>query len=112
MKRITAYVKPHRLEETKAAIADLGIGGMTVSDVRGCGNSPEHPSYLGGEQVLIQLPMRSKLMVVAEDALVEPIISAIISNNQTGKDGDGKIFVEDMVDAVRCRTKERGEAAL
>lgn len=112
MKRITAYIKPHRLEETKAAIADLGIGGMTVSDVRGCGNSPENPSYLGGEQVLIQLPMRSKIMVVADDSLVEPIITAIIANNQTSKDGDGKIFVEEMVDAVRCRTQERGESAL
>ncbi|MBL8041247.1 MAG: P-II family nitrogen regulator [Chthonomonas sp.] len=112
MRRITAYIKPHRLEETKAAIADLGVGGMTVSDVRGCGNSPEQPAMLGGEQVLISLPMRSKIMVVVDLQSVEPVIQAILAHNQTPHDGDGKIFVEPVLDAIRCRTKERGSSAV
>lgn len=112
MIRVTCYIKPHRLEPVKSAIATLGVSGMTVSDVRGTGNSPEKTSWFAGEGQLIALPIRSKIEIVAPDELREPIIEAILQNAQTGEPGDGKIFVERVLDAMRIRTEERGDAAI
>lgn len=112
MIRITAFVRPHKLEEVKTHIANLGISGMSVSDVRGCGNSPERASTFGGQVVLVALPVKSKIMVVAPDDLREPIIEAIIEAARTGEPGDGKIFVEEVTDAIRIRTEERGLTGL
>jgi nitrogen regulatory protein PII len=112
MTRITAIVRPHRLEQVKSAIASLGVSGLNVSDVRGTGNSPEHAAWFAGEEHLISLPIKSKVEVVASDDMVESIIEAVLQNAQTGEPGDGKIFVERVADAVRVRTGEKGEAAL
>jgi nitrogen regulatory protein P-II 1 len=110
--RITCYIKPHKLEAVKSAIAATGISGMSVSDVRGKGNSAETTAWFGGDESLMALPIRSKLMVVAPDELQEEIVSAILESAQTGESGDGKIFIERVQDAVRVRTNERGEVAL
>ena len=110
--RVTAYVRPHRLEQVKTAVANLGVTGLTVTDVRGCGSSPERSSTFGGQDVLVALPVRSKLEVIVEEALVEALIGAIMANARTGQPGDGKIFVEPIEDALRIRTGERGPGAV
>lgn len=112
MIRITAFVRPHKLEEVKTHVANLGISGMSVSDVRGCGNSPERAGTFAGQVVLVALPVKSKIMVVAPDELREPIIEAISEAARTGEPGDGKIFVERVSDVIRIRTLERGSAGL
>jgi nitrogen regulatory protein P-II 1 len=112
MVRITCIIKPHRLEAVKSAVAALGVTGLTVADVRGTGNSPEATDWLGGDDRLVALPIRSKLMVVVADEILEPAITAIIENARSGESGDGKIFIEAVGDAVRVRTEERGEAAV
>lgn len=112
MVKITCYIKPHRLEAVKSAVASLGVSGMSVSDVRGTGNSPEATDWFGGDPSLVALPIRAKLVVCAPDDLRDPIVSAILESAHTGEDGDGKIFVEPIDDAVRIRTSERGESAI
>lgn len=112
MVRITCYIKPHKLEAVKSAIAATGVSGMTVSDVRGKGNSEETTAWFGGDESLMALPIRSRLMVVAPDELQVAIVSAILESAQTGESGDGKIFVEMVQDALRVRTQERGDVAL
>ena len=112
MIRITCYIRPHRLEAVKSAIAALGVSGLSVRDVRGTGNSPESTDYLGGDEGLIALPIRSRVEVVASDDLQEPIVEAILESARTGEHGDGKIFIERVAEASRIRTEERGEAAV
>ncbi len=112
MTRITCYIKPHKLEAVKSAVAALGVTGLTVADVRGTGNSPEATDWFGGDENLVALPIRSKLTVVASDDLTEPIIEAILDSARTGESGDGKIFVESVRDAIRIRTEERGDVAI
>lgn len=112
MVRITAYIRPHRLEDVKTAVAELGVTGMTTGDVRGRGNSPESQSLFGGQHEVIDLPPKAMVMVVVEDELKEPVIEAILNHAVTGQPGDGKIFVERITDAIRIRTLERGEPAV
>jgi Nitrogen regulatory protein PII len=111
MKTIDCIVRPHTLEEVKTALNELGITGMTVSEVRGCGSSPPETDWLG-EETLIRLPIRVRLEMVVPDALVEPIIETILRHASTGQPDDGKIFILPYHDAIRMRTEERGEAAL
>ncbi len=111
MIRITAYIKPHRLEPVKSAIAALGVSGMSVGDVRGTGNSPEESSLLGGQGV-VALPIRARIEVVATDEAMEDILEAIRVSSHTGEPNDGKVFVEKISDAVRIRTLERGDEAV
>jgi nitrogen regulatory protein P-II 1 len=110
LKRITAYIRPHRLEHVKSAVAILGVTGMNVTDVRGTGNAPERPGALGG--AIASMPIRSRLSVVVADDIAEQVISAIQDNAHTGEPGDGKIILEDVLEALRIRTGERGEVGL
>lgn len=112
MTRVTCYIRPHKLESVKSAIAALGVTGMSVSDVRGAGNSPETTDWFGGTEGLIALPIRARVEVVANDAQIEEIVQSIIENARTGEEGDGKIFIEPIQDAIRIRTQERGDAAV
>ncbi len=112
MKRIVCYLRPHQLEAVKTAAADVGISGMTVTDVRGCGASPEAAAQLGSEVRVVKMPLRSKLEIVAADEVVEAVVEAVILHARTGQSGDGKIFIEPVADAVRIRTEERGDAAV
>lgn len=112
MVRIIAYIRPHKLEEVKSALADRGVTGITVTEVRGTGASPEPAEFFLGSEYVVALPPRLKLEAVVTDSLQEPAISAIIQSARTGRDGDGKIFVQKVLDSVRVRTGESGEAAL
>jgi len=112
MVRITCMIRPHKLEQVKSAIASLGVSGLNVTDVRGVGNSPEKPSWFAGEQHLVALPIKAKLEVIAPDELKDALVESIVQNARTGEPGDGKIFVEKIVDAIRIRTAERGDSAV
>jgi nitrogen regulatory protein PII len=111
MKRIVCYIRPHRLEVVKGAIAATGVNGLTVADVRGTGNSPKASRNASMEAVL-SMPIRSRLEVVVPDERVEEVIQSVLDCAQSGDGDDGKIFVEPMIDAVRIRTMERGDAAV
>ncbi len=112
MIRIVCIIRPHKLEAVKSAIAAIGVSGLSVTEVRGTGNSEEKAAFFGGEQQLIALPIRSRIEVVAPNELQEEIIDAILSQAQSGEHGDGKIFVEPVEDALRIRTEERGSEAI
>lgn len=112
MIRITCFVRPHQLEEVKTAVANCEVTGMTVSDVRGKGNSPESSRMMAGRPILVALPPRAKLEVIAHDDQKDSIIEAICRAAETGQPGDGKIFVEPILDAIRIRTGESGQDGL
>lgn len=112
MMRVTTYIKPHKLEPVKTAIAALGVSGMSVSDVRGTGNSPEKTQWFAGDGHVIALPVRAKVEVVVPEEQVQAVVDAILAHARTGEAGDGKIFIQPVADAVRIRTGERGEAAV
>jgi len=112
VKRVTCYIRPHRLEQVKSAIAAIGVTGLTVSDIRGRGNSPEASEWMGTDGPVVTLPIRAKIEVAVPDDLVEQVIEQIVENARTGESGDGKIFVEPLTDAMRVRTGERGDLAI
>ncbi len=112
MKKIEAIIKPFKLEEVKDALIKLGIGGMTVSEVRGFGQQKgETEIYRGTEYVVDFLP-KIKIEVVVKDEDAEKVIETIANTARTGRVGDGKIFVIPVEDVVRIRTGERGEQAV
>ena len=112
MKKIEAIIKPFKLEEVKDALIKLGIGGMTVSEVRGFGQQKgETEIYRGTEYVVDFLP-KIKIEVVVRDEDAEKVIETIANTARTGRVGDGKIFVIPVEDVVRIRTGERGEQAV
>jgi nitrogen regulatory protein P-II 2 len=112
MKLITAVVKPFRLDDVRNALADVGIQGMTVTEVKGFGRQRGHTElYRGAEYVVDFLP-KVKVEVAVSDELAERVIEAIISAAKTGKVGDGKIFVVNLEQVFRIRTGETGDAAI
>ena len=112
MKKIEAIIKPFRLDEVKDALTAIGVGGMTVSEVRGFGRQKGHTElYRGAEYVVDFLP-KVKIEVVVPDDMVEKVVKAIIDSAKTGKVGDGKIFIYSIEQAIRIRTGETGEDAI
>ena len=112
MKKIEAIIKPFKLDEAREALSDIGVTGLTVTEVKGFGRQKGHTElYRGAEYVVDFLP-KVKVEVVIADSLLERAMEAIISAARTGKIGDGKIFVSDMEQVVRIRTGESGEAAI
>lgn len=112
MKKIEAVIKPFKLDEVKEALQEIGIKGMTVTEVKGFGRQKGHTElYRGAEYVVDFLP-KVKVEVVVEDSLVERAIEAIVNAARTGRIGDGKIFVTPVEEVVRIRTGERGADAL
>ncbi|QEI07549.1 P-II family nitrogen regulator [Pigmentiphaga aceris] len=112
MKQVTAVIKPFKLDEVREALADVGITGLTVTEVKGFGRQKGHTElYRGAEYVVDFLP-KIRLEVVVGDALVEQAIEAILRSARTGKIGDGKIFVTPVEQVIRIRTGETGEAAV
>ena len=112
MKLITAIIKPFRLDDVRNALSDVGINGMTVTEVKGFGRQRGHTElYRGAEYVVDFLP-KSKVEVAVSDDLVERVIEAITAAARTGKVGDGKIFVTDLHQSLRIRTGETGDNAL
>ena len=112
MKQITAIVKPFKLEEVREGLAECGVTGLTVTEVKGFGRQKGHTElYRGAEYVVDFLP-KVKLEVVVADALVDRVVEAIAGAAQTGRIGDGKIFILPVDGAVRIRTGERDDAAI
>jgi nitrogen regulatory protein PII len=112
MKLITAIIKPFRLDDVRNALAEVGVNGMTVTEVKGFGRQRGHTElYRGAEYVVDFLP-KAKVEVAVADDLVERAIEAITAAARTGKVGDGKIFVVDLEQALRIRTNEAGDSAL
>lgn len=112
MKKIEAIIRPLKLDEVKIALGEIGVTGLSVSDVRGSGRQRGHRETFRGANYAIELPLKIKLEVVAREEDVEEIVATIERHARTGEPGDGKIFVLPMEDAIRVRTEERGEDAL
>ena len=112
MKKIEAVIKPFKLDEVREALSEVGVTGLTVTEVKGFGRQKGHTElYRGAEYVVDFLP-KVKVEVILADALVERAIEAIVTAARTGKIGDGKIFVTDVEQVIRIRTGESGEAAV
>lgn len=112
MKQVTAIIKPFKLDEVREALAEVGVNGLTVTEVKGFGRQKGHTElYRGAEYVVDFLPKIRVEMVVPDEA-VERVIEAIVRAARTGKIGDGKIFVTAVEQAIRIRTSECGDAAL
>ena len=112
MKKIEAIIKPFKLDEVRQALSDIGVQGITVTEVKGFGRQKGHTElYRGAEYVVDFLP-KVKVEVVVEDSLVDNTVEAIASAARTGRIGDGKIFVHDILAAVRIRTGDTGADAV
>ena len=112
MKQVTAIVKPFKLDDVREALSEIGVQGITVSEVKGFGRQKGHTElYRGAEYVVDFLP-KVKIEVVVPDGVVEQVIEAITRSARTGKIGDGKIFVIAVEQAIRIRTGETGEEAV
>jgi len=112
MKKIEAIIKPFKLEEVKDALADIGIEGMTVSEVKGFGRQKGHTEIYRGSEYTVDFLPKILLELVLPDDRVEQAIKAIITTAKTGKIGDGKVFVSPVEEAIRIRTEERGDKAV
>ncbi|MBA4294107.1 transcriptional regulator [bacterium] len=110
--RIFAYIRPHRLQEVKSALALLPISGLTVTDARGSGNHPEKSVNFLGQDRIVPLPIRTMIEVVVAKPLQDDVIDAITRAAHTGEPGDGKIFVENIENAIRIRTGEQNDEAV
>ncbi len=112
MKQVTAIIKPFKLDEVREALAEVGVNGLTVTEVKGFGRQKGHTElYRGAEYVVDFLP-KIRVEMVVVDGAVDSVIEAIVKAARTGKIGDGKIFVSSVEQAVRIRTGESGDAAL
>ena len=112
MKKVEAIIKPFKLDEVKKALTELGVAGLTVTEVKGFGRQKGHAEmYRGAEYVVDFLP-KVKIEVAVAEALVAKVVDAIVATAKTGKIGDGKIFVLTLDEVVRIRTGERGPEAL
>jgi nitrogen regulatory protein PII len=112
MKLITAIIKPFKLDDVRAALSDLGISGMTVSEVKGFGRQRGHTELYRGAEYVVDFVPKTRIEVAVRDDLVEQVTEAIINAAKTGKVGDGKIFVTGIERVIRIRTGEMDEAAL
>lgn len=112
MKLITAIIKPFRLDDVRNALSEVGVNGMTVTEVKGFGRQRGHTElYRGAEYVVDFLP-KSKIEIAVSDDLAEQAVEAIVSAARTGKVGDGKIFVSSIEQTIRIRTGDTGDSAL
>ena len=112
MKKIEAVIQPHKFEDVKEALKNLGITGMTVLEARGHGRQKGHKEVYRGMEYQVDLLPKVKLETVVPDDRLEEVIGALANAARTGKIGDGKIFVSDIAEAIRIRNDERGEGAL
>jgi nitrogen regulatory protein P-II 1 len=112
MKKIEAIIKPFKLEEVKDALAEIGVEGMTVIEVKGFGRQKGHTEIYRGSEYTVDFLPKVKIEIVLADELVEKAVATIISSAKTGKIGDGKVFVIPVEHAVRIRTEETGDKAV
>ncbi len=112
MKKIEAIIQPFKLDEVKQALHDLGVEGMTISEVRGHGRQKGHTEVYRGQEYEVDLLPKLKLELVIPSSRFEEILATLTAAARTGKIGDGKVFVYDVAEAIRIRNDDRGEAAL
>src|SRR5438445_11169959 len=112
MKKIEAIIKPFKLEEVKDALGEVGITGMTVTEVKGFGRQKGHTEIYRGSEYTVDFLPKIKLELVIADSDVAPAVGAIVKAAKTGKIGDGKVFVSPVEEAIRIRTEEKGDEAV
>jgi nitrogen regulatory protein P-II 2 len=112
MKLVTAIIKPFKLDEVRKAIGEVGVQGVTVSEVRGFGRQRGHTEIYRGAEYAVEFVPKTKLEIAVDNALVDQLIEAIMKAAKTGKVGDGKIFVFELTQVVRIRTGERDASAI
>ncbi len=112
MRKIECIIRPHKLDEVKSALDEIGIHGMTVTEVRGCGRQKGHTEHYRGSEYTIDFLPKIKLEVVVAEELVEKAVAAVSQAAKTGKFGDGKIFVYPIAEVIRIRTGETGGQAV
>ena len=112
MKLVTAIIKPFKLDDVRAALSEIGISGMTVTEVKGFGRQRGHTELYRGAEYVVDFVPKTRIEVAMRDDLVDQVIEAIIGAARTGKVGDGKIFVTNIERVLRIRTSETDEAAL
>ncbi len=112
MKKIEAIVRHHKLEDVKNALSAAGVTGMTITEVRGFGRQKGHTEVYRGTEYTVDFVPKVKIEVVVDDGKLKTAIDTIVKSAQTGQVGDGKIFVSDLLDAIRIRTAETGASAL
>jgi nitrogen regulatory protein P-II 1 len=112
MKKIEAIIKPFKMNEVKEALHELGVAGMTVSEVKGFGRQKGHTEIYRGSEYTVDFLPKVKIEIVLPDAQAPAAVNAIIQAAKTGKIGDGKVFVSSIEEVVRIRTEERGENAV
>ena len=110
--KIEAIIRPQRIDEVKAALDDLGVTGMTVTEVRGTGKQKGYTQHYRGAEYTVNLIQKLKLEIIVPDGDVERLVRAIVASARTGEIGDGKIFLIPVSDAIRIRTDERGAEAV
>jgi nitrogen regulatory protein PII len=112
MKLITAIIKPFKLDEVRGAVSDIGVRGLTVTEVRGFGRQRGHTEIYRGAEYVVEFVPKTKIEIAVDEGLVDIVIEAIMRAAKTGKVGDGKIFVFDLEQVVRIRTGERDSSAI
>jgi nitrogen regulatory protein P-II 2 len=112
MKMITAIIKPFKLDDVRQAVADIGIQGITVTEVKGFGRQRGHTELYRGADYVVDFLPKAKIELAVADDVAEQVIEAIANTARTGKIGDGKIFVTELVQAIRIRTGETGSEAV
>ena len=112
MKKIECIIRHYKIEEVKDALTEKGVQGMTVTEVRGFGRQKGHKEQYRGAEYTVDFLPKAKIEVVVSDEMAKTVVDTIVATAQTGQIGDGKIFVSDLIDTVRIRTGETGEAAL
>ncbi len=112
MKKVEAIIKPFKLDEVKNQLNEIGVKGITVSEVKGFGRQKGHTELYKGAEYIVDFLSKIKLEIIVSDELVDDVINAVTKSAQTGRIGDGKIFVTSLEDTIRIRTGERGEEAI
>jgi nitrogen regulatory protein PII len=112
MKLIIAVIRPHKLDEVRKAVSDLGVSGVTVTEVRGFGRQRGHTEVYRGAEYVVEFVPKTKIEIAVADSLAEQVVEAITKAGKSGKVGDGKIFVLELAQVVRIRTDEQGASAL
>src|SRR4051812_1188427 len=112
MKLVIAIIKPFKLEEVKTALSEIGVEGMTVTEVKGFGRQKGHTEIYRGSEYTVDFLPKVKLEIVVTDAITAKVVDTIVKAAKTGKIGDGKVFVVPVEEAVRIRTDEHGESAI
>jgi nitrogen regulatory protein PII len=112
MKKVEAIIKPFKLEDVKEALSEVGVEGMTVVEVKGFGRQKGHTEIYRGSEYTVDFLPKVKIEIVVDDSRIDAVVDAVVKAANTGKIGDGKVFVSEVIEAVRIRTGERGPDAI